>query len=135
MRRFFVQFGQFSGAFLALLFLLEIPIQWNYKTQNADMADWQKLEGINADIVFIGNSRTWHSLDADTASQKTGHNIYALAQDGWHGASTASSTTYTRVIGSDPHSDHLYRIAAAVLWADAPSAAPLERRSFWPQTL
>ena len=83
MRRFFVQFGQFSGAFLALLFLLEIPIQWNYKTQNADMADWQKLEGINADIVFIGNSRTWHSLDADTASQKTGHNIYALAQDGW----------------------------------------------------
>jgi hypothetical protein len=83
MRRFFVQFGQFSGAFLALLFLLEVPVQWNYKTQNADMADWQKLEGINADIVFIGNSRTWHSLDAHTASQKTEKNIYALAQDGW----------------------------------------------------
>ena len=83
MRRFLHQAALFLGVSLAILMTLEIPIQWNYHIQNADMADWQKLGGINADIVFIGNSRTWHSLDAHEASQKTGINIYALAQDGW----------------------------------------------------
>jgi len=83
MKRFLHQATLFLGVSLAILMALEIPIQWNYEIQNADMADWQKLGGINADIVFIGNSRTWHSLDAHKASEKTGRNIYALAQDGW----------------------------------------------------
>lgn len=83
MRHFLHQAALFLGVSLAILMALEIPIQWNYEIQNADMADWQTLGGTHADIVFIGNSRTWHSLDAHKASQKTGVNIYALAQDGW----------------------------------------------------
>lgn len=68
---------------MGILKLMEAPIQWNYEIQNADIADWQKLDGINAEILFVGNSRTWRSINALRASNETGKNIYALAQGGW----------------------------------------------------
>lgn len=83
MKRFTTQLLRFLAVLLGTLMLLETPIQWNYDIQNADMADWQKLDGIHAEILFIGNSRTWRSIDALRASNETRKNIYALAQDGW----------------------------------------------------
>ena len=47
------------------------------------MGDWQALAGIEADIVFVGNSRTWTTLDTHKMSEELDAHVYSLAQDGW----------------------------------------------------
>lgn len=64
------------------LFLLELPVQYNYFSQAYDMQDWHKLSGIDAEILIIGNSRSWRGMDASLIESSTGKRTYVLAQDG-----------------------------------------------------
>lgn len=83
MRRFILQSCYFILGMTGCFLLLELPVQWNYAIQNSDMGDWQALADIDADIVLVGNSRTWTTYNTEYMSQKLGASVYALAQDGW----------------------------------------------------
>lgn len=83
MKKFLNQIGLFllllTGVFLAL----ELPVQMNYHKRISNQADWQCLEGINAEVLIIGNSRAWTGFDASKIEVATGLTTYVLAQDGW----------------------------------------------------
>lgn len=84
MRRYLFQSCYFILGLMGCFLLLEVPIQWNYAIQNSDMGDWQTLADINADILLVGNSRTWTTFDTESMSNELGVSVYALAQDGWN---------------------------------------------------
>lgn len=82
MRRYLLQSWYFILGMTVCFLLLEFPVQWNYAIQNSDMGDWQALADIDADILLVGNSRTWTTFDTESISKRLNQKVYALAQDG-----------------------------------------------------
>ena len=83
MKRFIQHFISFAAVLLFAFASLEVPIQWNYDCQIAASADWQCLEGINAEVLIVGNSRVESGFDPTQIEATTGLSTFVLAQTGW----------------------------------------------------
>lgn len=61
---------------------MEVPIQLNFHLPSDAFQDWQLLEGQNAEVVWVGNSRTAFHFDTPQIEKKTGKRNYTVGQDG-----------------------------------------------------
>ena len=102
MKPFLIHSGIALSGVLAILCLLEIPIQLNYSSVNSPLADWQTLEGQNAKILIIGNSRAWTTYNPEVIEQVSGMSTFALSQDGWNADILKEKAAYYLLHNSDP---------------------------------
>lgn len=62
---------------------IEAVLHANYNKRTSDFEDWHTLDGINADVLFVGNSRTWVHYDPQHWGTTFNKKFYCLAQDGY----------------------------------------------------
>ncbi len=55
----------------------------NYSKAAHNFEDWHRLENIDAEVIFVGNSRTWVHFDPMHFEKVTGLSSYCLAEDGY----------------------------------------------------
>lgn len=82
MSKFISNIFKFVALYLVIGFFIEGVLLINYNKRTYDFEDWHRLDSINAEIVFVGNSRTcWH-VDAPRLTKELGLPCYDLGQQG-----------------------------------------------------
>lgn len=74
-----------SVVFYSLFFaahIVYVVLTTRYVPANKPDLDWNYIDNINADWLFLGNSRTWVHIDPSMILNKLGHSSYCLAHDG-----------------------------------------------------
>jgi hypothetical protein len=102
MKSFLFRSGIALSGVLLMLCLLEFPIQLNYSTVNSPIGDWQTLEGQNAQILIVGNSRGWTTYNPEVIEKILGKSTFVLSQDGWNADLMKVKSAYYVSRNSDP---------------------------------
>lgn len=85
MRRFILKTGAIVLMLYSSLLTVHLILDYlssNYVQKNNPNWDWSYIEKLDADELYVGNSRTWVHVDIEKISSKTNVKSYALAHDG-----------------------------------------------------
>ena len=84
MRRLVLNLGLFVGVTLLVGLGIEAIIYWQMDNRRAHVhEDWPDMHGLEAELVFLGNSRTAGHVIPDIACQGLTESCYNLAYDGY----------------------------------------------------
>ncbi len=74
----------FLGVILVLAAAAEVVIWANYSKQASSLESWHTMAGVDADILFVGNSRTRVHIDNEAVGACYHKKAYNITQEGYN---------------------------------------------------
>lgn len=84
MRKFLLKVILFLGVVLVLAAMAEVMIALRYEQQASALESWHVMKGVDADILFVGNSRTRVHVDNEAVGKCYNKKVYNITQEGYN---------------------------------------------------